>query len=199
MLRTLILCLGLSILPTVANSQELTVNYGYVWSDSINVYQSGFVPKRVGIEDMDDISASLDFNYQRNETIGLFVSQQSAQMEGTPSRFEQGLTLQHVQFVGSKLYPQGNWTHRVSLGLGFTYLSPDEREFSSHTRLSGQLAVGTRFAVTPKVAIGVEARWLPIFMNNSGYIFCNGGCSVGFGSDNILNQFSVGAGVTFRF
>ena len=199
MLKKLLAIVAMSTLATNGLASEISVHYGYVGSDSIRVYQSGLTPRTVTIDDLDDFAVTLNFDYQRDQMIGIYYSQQDTRMRGAPASEDPGLGIQHFQILGTTLYPQGKWTHRVSAGIGGSYLSPDAARYSSNTRFSGQVAVGTRYALTPNLEVGIEARWLPIFMNNSSYIFCSNGCSVGFGSDNLWNQFGAGMMLSFKF
>ncbi|RMA80143.1 outer membrane beta-barrel protein [Umboniibacter marinipuniceus] len=199
MLKKLLPALAIGALATPALANEMSLHYGYVGSDSIRVYQAGITPRTVTIDDLDDFALTLNFDYQHNQLLGIYYSQQDTRMRGAPVGDNPGLGIQHFQILGTTLYPQGKWTHRVSAGLGGSYLSPDASRYSSNTRFSGQLAIGTRYALTPNLEVGIEARWLPIFMSNSSYIFCSNGCSVGFGSENIWNQFGAGMMLSLKF
>jgi hypothetical protein len=199
MLKKLLAIVAMVAGANSAIASEISLHYGYVGSDSIRVYQSGFASRTVTIDDLDDFAVTFNFDYQQNKLLGFYYSQQDTRMRGIPAGDDPGLGIQHFQVLGTNLYPQGKWTHRLSAGIGGSYLSPDAARYSSNTRFSAQLAVGTRYALTPKLEVGIEARWLPIFMNNNGYIFCSSGCSVGFGSDNLWNQFGAGVMLSLKF
>ncbi len=193
MLKKLLAIVAMVTRATSAMASEISLHYGYVGSDSIRVYQSGFASRTVTIDDLDDFAVTLNFDYQQNQLLGFYYSQQDTRMRGIPAGDDSGLGFQHFQVLGTNLYPQGKWTHRLSAGIGGSYLSPVQQQFSLLS------AAGTRFALTPKLEVGIKARWLPIFMNNNGYIFCSSGCSVGFGSDNLWNQFGAGVMLSLKF
>jgi opacity protein-like surface antigen len=85
-------------------------------------------------------------------------------------------------------------------GLGATHFDPHASNLGSETRFSISLGGGVELGVSEQVAIRLEGRGFGTFLNSSGAIFCSssGGCEIYINSDLLL-QFEVGAGVSFKF
>ncbi|WP_298635647.1 hypothetical protein [uncultured Umboniibacter sp.] len=198
-MKQLLAAVALSSLASSGWANEISLHYGYVVSDSFRIERVSVEPSSVSVEALDDFAVTVNFDYQRDQLIGLYYSHLNTQMLDNPLGDDPELSVQHIHLIGTTLYPQGNWTHRVSAGFGGSYFSYGSSANGGQVRFSGQIAIGTRYALTKNLEVGIEARWLPLFMNDDEYIFCDDSCSVGFGSDNLWNQFGAGMMVSLKF
>ena len=84
--------------------------------------------------------------------------------------------------------------------VGVTHFDPNSSNLGSETRFSIGLGGGVELAASERVGIRLEGRGFATFLDSEGAVFCDSssGCVVFVASD-ILWQFEVGAGVSFKF
>lgn len=103
--------------------------------------------------------------------------------------------------IGGRNYWDKGATRTFVVGtVGATHFDPHSSSLSSETRFSISLGGGVEVGTSERIAVRLEARGFATFLDSEGAIFCDStsGCTVLVTSDLLL-QFEVGAGVSFKF
>ena len=83
--------------------------------------------------------------------------------------------------------------------VGLTRFSPGIDSLGAETKFSLGLGVGIETASDKRFGFRLEGRGFGTFIDSSGGIFCGGGGCVVVTESQLLWQFEVNAGITFRF
>ena len=83
--------------------------------------------------------------------------------------------------------------------VGLTRFSPGVDGLGAETNFSIGLGVGMETAADKRVGFRLEGRAFGTFIDSSGGIFCGGGGCIVVTESQMLWQFEVNAGITFRF
>jgi len=88
----------------------------------------------------------------------------------------------------------------VSGIVGVTRFNPESSSLNSETRFALGLGGGTDYPIGKNFSLRLEGRGIATFLDSNGAVFCgpSGGCLV-YTESNVLWQFEVIAGITFRF
>ena len=88
----------------------------------------------------------------------------------------------------------------VSGMVGVTHFDPREADLSSETRFALGVGGGIDYPIANNLSFRLEGRGIGTFLDSSGGIFCNSdkGCAM-YADSNLLLQFEVISGLTFRF
>ncbi len=146
-------------------------------------------------------SVAADFPLSRYTQWEIFVSHRSSALKANgfaPVANNIGLDITYVH-VGGTYFPQGVGQGFYGVGgLGATQLSPDQAGLDSEIKFSLNLGAGYMIPVIEHVALKLEARGFVTLLNNSGGMFCSGGCVVQI-KGSTLTQGELSAGITARF
>ena len=83
--------------------------------------------------------------------------------------------------------------------VGLTRFSPGINDLGPETKFSIGLGVGMETAADKRIGFRLEGRGFGTFVDSSGGIFCGGGGCIVVTESQMLWQFEVNAGITFRF
>ena len=88
----------------------------------------------------------------------------------------------------------------VSGLIGVTHFDPRESGLSSETRFALGVGGGIDYPIANNLSFRLEGRGIGTFLDSSGGIFCSSsrGCAM-YADSNLLLQFEVISGLTFRF
>ena len=101
--------------------------------------------------------------------------------------------------LGGK-YPMKSNAGAFYLGsVGLTRFSPGINDLGPETKFSIGLGVGMETAADKRIGFRLEGRGFGTFVDSSGGIFCGGGGCIVVTESQMLWQFEVNAGITFRF
>jgi opacity protein-like surface antigen len=108
--------------------------------------------------------------------------------------------VEYFHIGGRNYWENGAMRPFVTGGLGATPFDPQSSSLGSETRFSISLGGGVEIGAGERIGIRLEGRGFATFLDSEGAVFCDssGGCVVLVASD-LLWQFEVGAGVTFKF
>jgi hypothetical protein len=81
-------------------------------------------------------------------------------------------------------------------GIGATLFDPPSG-YSSELRFSANLGIGYHYPIGDRMALRVEARGYFTFVNSSGGLFCNGGCTIAISGNSVV-QGELSVGLAFR-
>jgi opacity protein-like surface antigen len=170
---------------------------------------------RVG-GDFTDISSGIELELAESESYGLIIGKDngtSDQMEFIYSIQPTNLTatgtvtsgvlvdvdVENFLFAGKKILNKESGTFMSGM-IGATRFDPSSSGLNSETRFALGLGGGIDHRISDRVGFRLEGRGIATFLDSDGAIFCGptGGCLV-FTESNVLWQFEVVAGLTFRF
>ncbi len=168
---------------------------------------------RVG-GDFTDISSGIELELAESESYGLIIGRDngtSNQMEFIYSVQPTKLTatgavsfplvdvdVENFLFAGKKILNKESGTFMSGM-IGATRFDPSSSSLNSDTRFALGIGGGVDHRITDNLGFRFEGRGIVTFLNSDGAVFCgNGGCLV-FTESNVLWQFEVVAGLTFRF
>lgn len=108
-----------------------------------------------------------------------------------------------LQIGGTYLFDGERAIPYLAATLGGTHIRADSTESQDDTFFSGSIGFGVKILPTSRVGIRLEGRAYGTLLDSSSRIFCSTGpdanvCAVQL-DGNLLSQFEVFAGLTFRF
>lgn len=195
------------LMTPFAQALDISVLASHQFSDDFEVtYQNaGQLPGQSGsrgalsVRDGGALSVAADvaFMGQADRRIGVFLSQQRGRFASSPDLTERDVQINHLHFVGTSAYPQGNWEPFVLAGLGVAHFAPDDPQLDAETRVSAQLGAGFNYRLSEHLYLRGDLRWIGTFFNGGGSLFCSGGCQIEV-SANTYNQGHISLGVLWR-
>ena len=109
-----------------------------------------------------------------------------------------GIDVEYYHLGGK--YPIKSSAGAFYLGsVGLTRFDPGVDSLGPETNFSIGLGVGMETAADKRVGFRLEGRGFGTFIDSSGGIFCGGGGCIVVTESQMLWQFEVNAGITFRF
>ena len=166
---------------------------------------TAFTGYRFGGE-FEDINTGTELKLSEEQTYGIVLDKQladgefvefyySRQPSSLPALFDIDVEYYHL---GGK-YRMKSIPAAFYLGsVGLTRFSPGIDGLGAETKCSLGLGVGIETASDKRFGFRLEGRGFGTFVDSSGGIFCSGGCIV-VTESQVLWQFEVNAGITFRF
>jgi hypothetical protein len=147
-------------------------------------------------------AVAIDIGINHQSQWEVFISHRRTALQASgffsPLADNIGLDVTYYHFGGTYFPGQvGNGFYVVG-GLGVTHFSPQDSRFSSETKPSLNLGLGYLIPLGKHLGIKLEARGYGTLINNSGGMFCSGGCVVQIKGDTIT-QGEVLAGFSARF
>lgn len=110
------------------------------------------------------------------------------------------LDIDYYHIGGRQLWDMGKATTFLVATVGATHFDPQSSSVESMTRFSIGLGGGVELNATERVGFRLEGRGFATFLKSDEAVFCNGsGSCVVLVDSDVMLQFEVGAGVTFRF
>jgi hypothetical protein len=109
------------------------------------------------------------------------------------------LDVENFMLAGKKILNKESGTFMSGM-IGATRFDPSSSALNSETHFALGLGGGIDHRISDRLGFRLEGRGIATFLDSDGAIFCgsNGGCLV-FTESNVLWQFEVVAGLTFRF
>ncbi len=142
----------------------------------------------------------LDWQRKEGEFVEFYYSRQPSSLVATGmapgALFDIDVEYYHL---GGKYAMKSNPSAFYLGSVGLTHFSPEVGGLGSETKFSLGLGVGIETAPDKRFGFRLEGRGFGTFIDSSGGIFCgNGGCII-VTESQMLWQFEVNAGITFRF
>ncbi|MCK5351520.1 hypothetical protein KAJ77_03025 [bacterium] len=198
----LLLTVGLMLISPQAASAE-------------GVQITPFLGYSVGGE-FEDYFTGTKLSLSEDETYGFIISKDTA--PGTQAEFfysyqpsslsasgaftpgvEVDVDVEYFHIGGRQYLGEGTAKPFVVGSLGATHFDPHSSRLESETRFSIGLGGGVELGASERIGIRLEGRGFATFFDSDGAVFCGPiGCTVAVASQ-VLWQFEVLAGVTFKF
>jgi len=170
---------------------------------------------RVG-GDFTDISTGTELELAESESYGLIIGKDNGTSDQTefiysvqPTKLKASnplvasgvlvdLDVENFMLAGKKILNKESGTFMSGM-IGATRFDPGSSSLNSDTRFALGLGGGVDHRISDNLGFRFEGRGIVTFLNSDGAVFCgNGGCLV-YTESNVLWQFEVVAGLTFRF
>jgi hypothetical protein len=195
----LFLLLLTGLLPGIATAAELSLLYGGQGGGRLEHIDSG---ETLHIAEKPVYALIVGTPLESTKDLELLYSRQRTSLEeGNEAMASEVFDLDvHYLHAGGTVLTErtADWQGFLSGGLGLTHFSPIPSGPDSETRASMSIGLGARWMPTSNVGFRLETRWYGTLFNENTSIFCSGGC-VFTVSGNLLTQYSLMAGVVFRF
>ena len=187
----------------------------YLLSASAQAYGiTPFTGYRFGGE-FEDINTGTTLKLSEEQTYGIIFDRQMASgdiMEFYYSRQPSSLLASGAVTPGALIdidveyyhlggkYPMKSSAGAFYLGsIGLTRFSPGIDGLGPETKFSLGLGVGMETSSDKRIGFRLEGRGFGTFIDSSGGIFCGGGGCIVVTESQMLWQFEINAGITFRF
>jgi len=181
--------------PAVAQVSA-TAFGGYAVSEGIDNDTSG---ERASVKSGVAFGVAADYDLDSSRQLQLFYGQQNTTLNpgGGQPRFD--FDVRYLHLGGTYFFdgPIGRGPYAVG-GVGVTHFSPDLGGLQSETKASLNIGFGYLWPLGSAVAVRAEARAFVTLLNNSGGLFCSGGCTVVLRGDAFV-QGQTMVGLTARF
>jgi len=187
----------LFLLASPADAQvSATAFGGYAVSEGIDNDTSG---ERAGVKSGAAFGIAADYDLDSSRQLQLFYGQQNTTLNpgGGQPRFD--FDVRYLHRGGTYFFdgPIGRGPYAVG-GVGVTHFSPDLGGLQSETKASLNVGFGYLWPLGRAVAVRAEARAFVTLLNNSGGLFCSGGCTVVLRGDAFVQGLAM-VGLTARF
>ena len=187
----------LSLLASPALAQvSITAFGGYAVSEGIDNGTSG---ERARVNSGVAFGVAADYDLDASRQLQLFYGQQSTTLEpgGSIARFD--FDVRYLHLGGTYFFDGaiGRGPYVVG-GLGATHFSPNLNGLRSETKASLNVGFGYLWLLTNNLGLRAEARAFVTLLNDSGGLFCSGGCTVFLSGDSFV-QGQAMLGLTARF
>lgn len=134
-----------------------------------------------------------------------YYSHQSVGVDDAPAGVDPSLELDIDYFLlgGTYVGPGESVRPYLAAGIGAASLNPDDSGYDSDTVFAFSLAGGGQFAPAKRIGLRLEGRVLGAVLDSDSALFCrsnqSGGTCAFRASGDVLWQWEVSAGATFRF
>jgi len=174
-----------------------------------------YVGYRVG-GDFTDINTDAELELADSESYGLIIGKDNGTSDQTefiysiqPTKLRASgpvtsgvlvdLDVENYMLAGKKILNKESGTFMSGM-IGATRFDPSSSKLNSETHFALGIGGGIDHRISDRLGFRLEGRGIATFLDSDGAIFCgsNGGCLV-FTESNVLWQFEVVAGLTFRF
>jgi opacity protein-like surface antigen len=193
------------LLPAAVNAQEkaaadqtrITAFMGYRAGGEFEDANTGTT-----LDLKDDQSYGLIFSKGADDALEFSISRQPTKLKasGDVSSAELfDVDVFNYMVGGKKILNRESGTF-VSGLVGVTHFDPRESGLSSETRFALGVGGGIDYPIAKNLSFRLEGRGIGTFLDSSGGIFCSSsrGCAM-YADSNLLLQFEVISGLTFRF
>jgi len=162
-----------------------------------------------------DISTNIELELAESESYGLIIGKDNGTSDqtefiysvqptklkasGVPSLVLVDLDVENFMLAGKKILNKESGTFMSGM-IGATRFDPSSSSLNSETHFALGLGGGIDHRISDNLGFRFEGRGIATFLDSDGAIFCgpSGGCLI-FTESNVLWQFEVVAGLTFRF
>jgi len=162
-----------------------------------------------------DISTNIELKLAESESYGLIIGKDNGTSDQSEFMFSLqptklkgrgfapnvlfDLDVENYMLAGKKILNKESGTFMSGM-IGATRFDPSSPSLSSETHFALGLGGGIDHRISDRIGFRFEGRGIATFLDSDGAIFCgpSGGCLV-FTESNVLWQFEVVAGLTFRF
>lgn len=171
---------------------------GYRTGGEFEVVGSG---ERLKIKESESIGFSVNLPYNKNTMYEFSYSHQEAQLSNVsaPADVLIDLDIDYLHIGGIYLWP-GKIAQPYLVGtLGVTHYNPESGNYSSKTRASIGLGLGSRIKLTKRLGLNFEARGYATVLKSGSAMFCgNSGCRIIAVADTLW-QYEFKVGLIFKF
>jgi len=182
--------------PPAFAQASATVFGGYTVSEGIDNDTSG---ERARVKSGVAFGVVADYDLDSSRQLQLFYGQQNTTLDpgGGQPRFD--FDVRYLHLGGTYFFdgPIGRGPYAVG-GIGSTHFSPNLRGLRSETKASLNVGFGYLWMLGNTIGVRAEARAFVTLLNDSGGLFCSGGCTVFLSGDSFV-QGQAMLGLTARF
>jgi len=163
-----------------------------------------------------DIATEIELELEESESYGLIIGKDNGTSDQTefiysvqPTKLKASglvtpgvlvdLDVENFMLAGKKILNKESGAFMSGM-IGATRFDPSSSSLNSETHFALGLGGGIDHRISERVGFRFEGRGIATFLDSDGAIFCgpSGGCLV-YTESNVLWQFEVVAGLTFRF
>jgi hypothetical protein len=184
--------------PASATESSVTLYGGYRFGGQLTDVTTG---KAWEFTEGSSYAAAIDFGINSRSQYELFISHRRSGLKAagfSPLADNIGIDITYFHFGGTYFPGQVGEGFYVVGGLGATHFAPRDYGLSSETKPSLNLGAGFMIPLGKHMGVKLEARGFATLVNNSGGMFCSGGCVVQIKGDTIT-QGELLAGFSARF
>ncbi len=144
---------------------------------------------------------ALDWQRKPGEFLEFYYSRQPSSLLATGPNTSGALFDIDVEYyhLGGKYTMKSNPGAFYLGSFGLTRFNPGIDDLGAETKFSFGLGVGIETASDKRLGFRLEGRGFGTFIDSSGGIFCGSGGCIVVSESQLLWQFEVNAGITFRF
>ena len=211
-MRCLLFAIAL-LAPVISFAQEsnveLTPFVGARFGGTFESELASVEPVEYEMEDSASFGLILNWRHRANTQWEILYSQQASEAQYFGPDDPNGpdplvdVDIHVLQLGGTYLFEGQRAIPYLAATLGGTHIRTDSAESQDDTFFSGSLGFGVKLLPSSRVGIRLEARAYGTLLDSDSRIFCSTGpdeniCAVQL-EGNLLSQFEVFAGLTFRF
>ena len=201
--------LGPAISIAQESNVELTPFVGARFGGTYEAELASVEPIEYEMEDSASFGLILNWRHKANTQWEILYSQQASEAQyfgpddpAAPDPIVD-VDIHVLQLGGTYLFAGERAIPYLVATLGGTHIRTDSTESRNDTFFSGSVGFGVKLLPSSRVGIRLEARGYGTLLDSDSRIFCSTGpdeniCAVAL-EGNLLSQFEVFAGVSFRF
>jgi hypothetical protein len=186
------LCTFLLSHAAIAQPLELSVMFGKIYSPDLVTSDNS----DINIDSGNNMAVGIAWQENVNGQGQILLNRVSHDFIGE-NQANNELDITYAHFNGIALYRQQNYVTTLSLGLGGAYF--DAEQGSEELYPSASVAIGTRYEVSPQMALVTELRAYATLIDEDDAMFCQQDiCSANF-SDSLWIESSIAVGIAIKF
>ncbi len=188
----------LCLQPASAQGFSITPFTGYRFGGE---FEDTFTGTELKLSEEQTYGIVLDRQMADGERLEFYYSRQPSSLLASGPITQGALFDIDVEYyhLGGKYRMKSNPGAFYLGSVGLTHFSPGIDGLGAETKFSLGLGVGIETASDKRLGFRLEGRAFGTFIDSSGGIFCGGGGCIVVSESQMLWQFEVNAGITFRF
>jgi hypothetical protein len=189
---------SLYLLPVSAQAFDITPFTGYRFGGEFEDINTG---SELKLSEEQTYGVVLDWQRKEGEFVEFYYSRQPSSLLASGTITPGALFDIDVEYyhLGGKYRMKSNPSAFYLGSFGLTRFDAEVDGAGPETKFSLGLGVGIETATDKRVGFRLEGRAFGTFIDSSGGIFCGGGGCIIATESQMLWQFEVNAGITFRF
>jgi len=184
---------SLCLQPASAQGFSITPFTGYRFGGEFEDIDTG---TELSLSEEQTYGIVLDWKRNDGEYVEFYYSRQPSSLLASGTLFDIDVEYYHL---GGKYRMKSNPGAFYLGSVGLTRFSPGIDGLGAETKFSLGLGVGIETASDKRFGFRLEGRGFGTFIDSSGGIFCGSGGCIIVSESQVLWQFEVNAGITFRF
>ncbi|WP_369434242.1 outer membrane beta-barrel protein [Psychromonas sp. MME1] len=190
-----------SPINSIAAEKDYITVSGYLGGRISNDLEDKETDEKADLSNDLSQALSVAWRYSRNkETEIMFSTAKQTLTTSGEQNIKTDLRISYLHFGGRVIFPHENgFSNSVGLGIGATVFSPDDSQYDTEIKFSGNITAGLRYELTPQWALRGDLRVYGTVLNSDSTMFCDNGTCLIRSSGEVYVQTEIMTGIEYKF